>query len=69
MSLFNIGEKAYIMLANGKIFEGYSFGVKGTAFGEFVFTTAMTAYQETLTDPSYFGQIVTKHFQNQELWS
>lgn len=62
MSLFNTGDKAYIMLENGKIFEGCSFGAKGTSFGEIVFTTSMTAYQETLTDPSYFGQIVTQTF-------
>lgn len=62
MSLFNTGDKAYIMLENGKIFEGYSFGAKGTSFGEIVFTTSMTAYQETLTDPSYLGQIVTQTF-------
>ncbi|MCI7351148.1 MAG: carbamoyl phosphate synthase small subunit [Ruminococcus sp.] len=62
MSLFNIGEKAYVMLENGRVFEGYSFGAKGTSFGEIVFTTSMTAYEETLTDPSYFGQIVTQTF-------
>ncbi len=62
MSLFNIGEKAYIMLANGKVFEGYSFGAKGTSIGEIVFTTSMTGYEETLSDPSYFGQIVTQTF-------
>ena len=62
MSLFNIGKKAYLLLANGKVFEGYSFGREGTYLGEIVFTTAMTGYQETLTDPSYFGQIVTQTF-------
>ena len=62
MSLFNVGKKAYLMLANGKIFEGYSFGAEGTSFGETVFATSMTGYQETLTDPSYFGQIVTQTF-------
>lgn len=67
MSLFNLGEnfsgkKAYVMLANGKIFEGYSFGAEGTSVGEIVFTTAMTGYEETLSDPSYFGQIVTQTF-------
>ncbi len=62
MSLFNMGDKAYVMLENGRIFEGYSFGAKGTAFGEIVFTTGMTGYQETLTDPSYYGQIVTQTF-------
>lgn len=62
MSLFNLGDKAYLMLENGMIFEGYSFGAKGTALGETVFTTGMTAYQETLTDPSYYGQLVTQTF-------
>lgn len=62
MSLFNLGKNAYLMLANGRIFEGYSFGVEGTAFGEIVFTTAMTGYTETLTDPSFLGQLVTQTF-------
>jgi carbamoyl-phosphate synthase small subunit len=62
MSLFNLGEKAYVMLADGRIFEGYSFGAKGTSFGEIVFATGMTGYEETLTDPSYYGQIVTQTF-------
>ncbi len=62
MSLFNMSEKAYLMLANGQVFEGRSFGAKGTVIGEVVFTTGLTGYQETLTDPSYFGQIVTQTF-------
>lgn len=57
-----MGEKAYVMLENGKIFEGYSFGAKGTSIGEIVFATGMTGYEETLSDPSYFGQIVTQTF-------
>lgn len=62
MSLFNQGEKAYLMLANGQVFEGRSFGAKGTVIGEVVFATGLTGYQETLTDPSYYGQIVTQTF-------
>lgn len=62
MSLFNEGKKAYLMLKNGRVFEGYSFGAEGTYVGEIVFTTAMVGYQETLTDPSYYGQIVTQTF-------
>ena len=62
MSLFNQGEKAYLMLADGQVFEGRSFGAKGTVIGEVVFTTGLTGYQETLTDPSYYGQIVTQTF-------
>lgn len=57
-----MGDKAYIMLADGRIFEGYSFGAKGTSFGEIVFATGMTGYEETLSDPSYYGQIVTQTF-------
>lgn len=62
MSLFNLDDKAYLMLADGRIFEGYSFGAKGTSFGEIVFSTGMTGYEETLSDPSYYGQIVTQTF-------
>lgn len=62
MSLFNQSEKAYLMLEDGQVFEGRSFGAKGTVIGEVVFTTGVTGYQETLTDPSYFGQIVTQTF-------
>lgn len=62
MSLFNQSEKAYLLLADGQIFEGRSFGKKGTVIGEVVFTTGLTGYQETLTDPSYYGQIVTQTF-------
>ena len=62
MSLFNMGRKAYLMLENGQVFEGRSFGAEGTVIGEVVFTTGVTGYQETLTDPSYYGQIVTQTF-------
>lgn len=62
MSIFNNKEKAYLMLANGTVFTGWSCGAKGTAVGEVVFTTGLTGYQETLTDPSYYGQLVTQTF-------
>ena len=62
MSLLERGDNAYLLLADGTIFEGLHFGVKGTAIGEVVFTTGMTAYQETLTDPSYYGQLDTQTF-------
>lgn len=62
MSLFNLSDKAYLLLANGMVFEGYSLGKKGSVIGEVVFTTGLTGYQETLTDPSYYGQIVTQTF-------
>ena len=55
-------QKAYLILENGTIFEGKSFGAQGEAVGEIVFTTAMTGYLETLTDPSYYGQIVVQTF-------
>lgn len=54
--------KAYIVLANGQVFEGKSFGATGCVTGEVVFTTSMTGYLETLTDPSYHGQIVLQTF-------
>lgn len=49
---------AYLVLENGCIFEGVACGARGEASGEIVFNTAMTGYQEILTDPSYRGQIV-----------
>jgi len=51
--------KAILALADGRIFEGRSFGASGEATGEVVFNTAMSGYQEVLTDPSYRGQLVT----------
>jgi carbamoyl-phosphate synthase small subunit len=49
---------ALLVLEDGRTFEGVGFGAPGTAFGEVVFNTAMAGYEETLTDPSYRGQIV-----------
>lgn len=57
-----INETVYICLANGQIFEGKRFGASGEITGELVFTTGMGGYIETLTDPSYFGQIVMQTF-------
>lgn len=51
--------KAKLVLEDGTVFRGESFGAKGTRFGEVCFNTSMTGYQEVLTDPSYRGQIVT----------
>ena len=51
--------KARLILENGMIFEGNAFGYLKDSVGEVVFTTGMTGYQEVLTDPSYYGQIVT----------
>ena len=50
---------ALLALADGTIFRGRGIGAHGTSVGEVVFNTAMTGYQEILTDPSYAGQIVT----------
>ncbi len=51
-------EVAVLVLSDGTFIEGNSFGFKGTVFGELVFNTGMTGYQEVMTDPSYFGQLV-----------
>ena len=51
--------KAVFVLEDGRYFEGVSFGATGERYGEAVFNTSMTGYQEILTDPSYKGQIVT----------
>jgi carbamoyl-phosphate synthase small subunit len=51
--------RALLALEDGRVFEGQSFGATGTRVGEICFNTAMTGYQEVLTDPSYRGQIVT----------
>ena len=52
-------KNAKLVLSNGIVFPGFSFGALGTAVGEIVFNTGMTGYQEVITDPSYFGQILT----------
>ncbi|KAB2951449.1 glutamine-hydrolyzing carbamoyl-phosphate synthase small subunit [Heliorestis acidaminivorans] len=52
-------KNAYLLLEDGTIFKGRSFGYQGDMVGEVVFNTAMIGYQEILTDPSYCGQIVT----------
>ena len=55
---FSMNETAYLVLADGSVFEGLSFGGEQSTYGEVVFNTSMTGYQEILTDPSYSGQIV-----------
>lgn len=55
-------EKAYLVLENGTVFEGRSFGAAPDAIGELVFTTGVVGYIETLTDPSYAGQIITQTY-------
>ncbi|HEX6726141.1 MAG TPA: carbamoyl-phosphate synthase domain-containing protein, partial [Nitrospira sp.] len=52
-------KKALLALADGTVFEGRALGYEGETVGEVVFNTAMTGYQEILTDPSYKGQIIT----------
>jgi len=54
----NLSKKAILVLEDGRTFHGASFGAEGETFGEIVFNTSMSGYQEILTDPSYAGQIV-----------
>ena len=51
--------KALLALEDGTTFEGLSVGATGETFGELVFNTAMSGYQEVISDPSYAGQVVT----------
>jgi len=51
--------QAKLALEDGMVYSGRGFGARGETFGEVVFNTSMTGYQEVLTDPSYRGQIVT----------
>ena len=53
---------ALLVLADGTVLEGFGFGATGSAVGEVCFNTAMTGYEEILTDPSYAGQIITFTF-------
>jgi carbamoyl-phosphate synthase small subunit len=53
-----MSEKAILVLEDGSVYEGHSFGAETNAYGEVVFSTSMTGYQEMLTDPSYAGQIL-----------
>ncbi len=55
-------EKAYLVLQNGMVFEGQRIGAAGDSLGELVFTTGVVGYLETLTDPSYAGQIILQTF-------
>lgn len=55
-------KKAYLVLQDGQVFEGVRFGAERDTVGELVFTTGMCGYIETLTDPSYFGQIVLQTY-------
>ena len=53
-----MSKQAFLVLEDGSVHEGYSFGAEADAFGEVVFCTSMVGYQEMLTDPSYAGQIL-----------
>lgn len=55
-------ERAYLILGDGTVLEGKAFGAKAESIGELVFTTSMGGYVETLTDPSYAGQIIMQTF-------
>ncbi len=55
-------DTTYLVLENGAVFRGRSIGAPGERIGELVFTTGMTGYNETLTDPSYAGQIILQTF-------
>jgi len=52
-------KKVILVLEDGSNYEGKNFGCEGTSFGEIVFNTSMTGYEEIITDPSYAGQIIT----------
>ena len=54
--------KRYLILEDGTVMQGTGFGAQGDVTGELVFNTSMVGYMETLTDPSYFGQIVVQTF-------
>ena len=57
--MVSIKKTGKLALEDGSIFRGVAFGASTTVVGEAVFNTSMTGYQEILTDPSYYGQIVT----------
>jgi carbamoyl-phosphate synthase small subunit len=58
----DMSDTVYLLLESGKVFKGKRFGAKREAIGEIVFTTGITGYLETLTDPSYYGQIIVQTF-------
>lgn len=55
-------KKAYLLLEDGTVFEGFSLGKAGTAVGEVVFNTCTASYEELLSDPTYYGQIVAQTY-------
>lgn len=57
-----MGQKGYLVLEDGTVLEGTRFGALDSALGELVFATGMTGYMETLSDPSYYGQMIVQTF-------
>ncbi|MDR2531702.1 MAG: glutamine-hydrolyzing carbamoyl-phosphate synthase small subunit [Oscillospiraceae bacterium] len=57
-----MNKRAWLILEDGTVFEGFSFGAEGKVTGEVIFTTSMTGFQETLTDPNYNNQIIVQTF-------
>ena len=55
-------KKAWLLLEDSTLFEGKSFGSEGTSIGEVVFSTSMVGYEEAITDPNYYGQILAQTF-------
>ncbi len=62
MNKVDLMKKRYLVLADGTAFEGYAFGADCESIGELIFNTNVVGYIETLTDPSYYGQIVLQTF-------
>ena len=62
MKTVQLMKKRYLVLSDGTVFEGYAFGADKTAIGELIFNTNVVGYIETLTDPTYYGQIVLQTF-------
>ena len=55
-------KRAYLVLADGTVFHGYSMGAAGETVGEVVFNTCTASYQSLLSDPTYYGQIVAQTY-------
>lgn len=58
----NNTKKSYLLLEDGTLFEGKSFGCEGKSIGEVVFSTSMVGYEEAITDPCYYGQVLVQTF-------
>ena len=55
-------KRAYLVLADGTVFTGVSMGAQGESIGEVVYNTCADSYQEILTDPTYYGQLVAQTY-------